>query len=435
MNPDALPPVLRVLRLCLHLLVLGLLALAVVRAVTGESAEAAPSGAVVAAAVVMAVLYVAGSLLTVVRRSAAAAALWLAAVALCWLVLLVVSADAIWLAFPLFFLQLHLLSRRAGVLAVAATTAAAVAGFGWHQHVLTVPMVLGPVLGAAVAVATVLGYQALYRESDARRRLIVELTETRAELAVAERATGMLTERERLAREIHDTLAQGLSSIQLLLRAAERALPDRPEVAAGHVARARDAAVENLAEARRFVRDEAPPGLDAGALPSALERLAAATTDAGLPTAVVVTGDEVDLPTSHEVTLLRVAQSALANVVQHARATRARLTLQRDRDTVQLDVADDGVGFDPQAARPVPAPGVPDDDGYGLATMRARAQALHGTAVVDSAPGRGTVVSVCLPLPLPLPVEATGPDGVAQDTAVEDRPGSPAEASSWNGAR
>lgn len=106
--------------------------------------------------------------------------------------------------------------------------------------------------------ATVLGYQALYRESERRRELIEELIATRAELAVAERGAGILAERERLAREIHDTLAQGLSSIQLLLRAAERTLPpDSP--ATEHIARARGAAQENLAEARRFVRALTPP--------------------------------------------------------------------------------------------------------------------------------------------------------------------------------
>ncbi|MBD8061452.1 sensor histidine kinase [Actinomycetaceae bacterium Sa1BUA1] len=367
-----------------------MLGLTVLRAVTRQS-DVPSVGAVVTSASVMAAVYGVGSLVPRVRRSPRVAALWLAAVAVCWLVLLTISADAVWLAFPLFFLQLHLLPLRPGLLAVAATTVAAVAGFGWHQHTLTAPMVVGPVLGAAVAVATVLGYQALYRESDARRRLILELTETRAELAAAERAAGMLTERERLAREIHDTLAQGLSSIQLLLRAAERALPDRPAVAAGHVVRAREAAMDNLAEARRFVRDETPPGLDAGALPAALERLAAATTEAGVPTAIAAAALD-QLPTSHEVALLRVAQSALANVVQHAAATRARLRLDVVGHEVRLEVADDGVGFDAQDDHRAA------DGGFGLMTMRARAEALHGTLTVESEPGRGTVVAVRLPL-------------------------------------
>ncbi|EHN76766.1 two component system histidine kinase, partial [Streptomyces coelicoflavus ZG0656] len=133
-----------------------------------------------------------------------------------------------WEAFPLYFLQLHLLSRRAGLAAVTATAVAAVAGYAAHAGSFGPAMVIGPALGAAVAVAVVWGYQALYRESERRRRLIEELTATRADLALAQHTAGVLAERERLAREIHDTLAQGLSSIQLLLRAAERALPERP---------------------------------------------------------------------------------------------------------------------------------------------------------------------------------------------------------------
>src|SRR5439155_18708562 len=128
----------------------------------------------------------------------------------------------------------------------------------------------GPVLGAAVAVATVSGYRALYRESEQRRRLIDELQTTRRDLDAAQREAGVLAERERLAREIHDTLAQGLSSIQLLLRAAEREISGP---AAEYVRQARHAAQDNLAEARRFVRDLSPPDLEHGSLPAALRRL------------------------------------------------------------------------------------------------------------------------------------------------------------------
>ncbi|WP_226925302.1 sensor histidine kinase [Georgenia thermotolerans] len=384
-------PVLRLLRACLHLLVAALLTLAVVRAVRAGGPEA---GAVVAAAVVLAGIYASGSVLPAVRRSRAAASGWLAAVGVAWLVLLVLSPDGIWLAFPLFFLQMHLLPRRWGLAAVATTTALAVAGFGWHQHAITAAMVIGPVLGAAVAVATVLGYEALYRESDERRRLIEDLTATRAHLAAAEHAAGALSERERLAREIHDTLAQGLSSIQLLLRAAERALPDRPEAALGHVRQARQAAADNLAEARRFVRDWSPPDLESGSLPTALERLTAtASASSGVAVGCRVSGDPTPLPTAHEVALLRIAQSAVANAVEHAHATRITVTLSYMDDEVALDVVDDGAGFD-AAARPATA----GERGFGLAAMRARAQALSGVLVVESAPGAGTAVSVTLPV-------------------------------------
>ncbi|GAA3077378.1 hypothetical protein GCM10020254_21830 [Streptomyces goshikiensis] len=118
------------------------------------------------------------------------------------------------------------------------TAAAAIGGFLGHSGGAVTPgPFLGPLLGGAVAVATVLGYEALYRESERRRELIEELITTRAELAAAERDAGILAERERLAREIHDTLARGLSSIQLLLRAAERTLPQEapalPHIAPG----------------------------------------------------------------------------------------------------------------------------------------------------------------------------------------------------------
>jgi signal transduction histidine kinase len=279
------------------------------------------------------------------------------------------------------------------------TTIAAIAGFAWHQGGLTAPMVLGPVLGAAVAVATVLGYQALYRESEARRRLIDELTAARADLAAAEHAGGVLAERERLAREIHDTLAQGLSSIQLLLRAAERALPGRPDSALGHVQQARQAAVDNLAEARRFVRDWTPPGLEvAGSLPAALEQLCATTAEtSGLAVHASLSGVPIELPAAQETALLRIAQAALTNAVQHGRPSRVELTLSYMGTDVALDVVDDGTGFDPELV--VPPGRRSDGTGFGLAAMRARARALAGTLVVESAPGEGTAVAATLPVP------------------------------------
>ncbi len=243
--------------------------------------------------------------------------------------------------------------------------------------------------------AVVWGYQALYRESEQRRRLIEELTVTRADLADVQRAAGVLEERQRLAREIHDTLAQGLSSIQLLLRAAERALPDRPGPATTYVGQARQAALDNLAEARRFVSALSPPALDDTTLADALDRLCATTGDRHrLDVRFRVAGRTRPLSTAQEVALLRVAQSALANTVGHAHATSAEVTLAYLDDAVTLGVTDDGAGFDPGS---VPAPG-PEGGGFGLAAMRARTHALGGTLTVESAPGRGTALVARLPL-------------------------------------
>ncbi|MYU54224.1 sensor histidine kinase [Streptomyces sp. SID7805] len=426
MTDHSLTPVIRVLRTCLHLMVAALLALASVRAVAGD-APYAPG--VIAAAVLLFAVYVTGPALPRLRTSTPAAALWLSVVALLWMVLLALTQDGVWLAFPLFFVQLHLLPLRWALPAVAATTATAVAGFGWHTHTLSIGTVIGPGLGAAVAVAVVLGYQALYRESEQRRRLIEELTAARSELAAAEHAAGVLAERERLAREIHDTLAQGLSSIQLLLRAAERAIPQRPESALGHVRQARRAAVDNLAEARRFVRALSPPDLETGSLPAALERLGATTArTAGLAVHCQVSGVPTALPTPQEVALLRIAQSALANTVQHAAADRVELTLSYMDTEVALDIVDDGAGFVP-AHVPAPGSAAVTGTGFGLAAMRARARALHGTLVVESAPGEGTAVAVTLPCPAaPAPDAAGTPDTAADRAAAPSGPlpGTPA---------
>ncbi|MBQ1122959.1 sensor histidine kinase [Streptomyces sp. B15] len=395
----ALTPTARALTWCLHLMVIGLLALAAGRAVTGDRLHV---GLIIATAAACGLVYAAGPVLPGVRGSRRAAGLWLAAVGGCWLLLLALSPDAVWVAFPLYFLQLHLLPRRAGLAAVAATAAAAIAGFAAHQHSFSPAMAIGPALGAAVAVAVVRGYQALYRESEHRRQLIEELTTTRADLAAAQHTAGVLAERDRLAREIHDTLAQGLSSIQLLLRATERALPHTPQNAAHYVEQARQAAVDNLAEARRFVAALTPPALEGTTLADALERLCTTTSARHrLTTRFHLTGEPTPLATAHEVALLRVAQSALANTVRHAEATTADVTLSYLGDRVTLDVVDDGCGFDP--AR-LPAPD-PEAGGFGLVAMRTRAQALQGTLTVESAPSHGTALAAQLPLTPPAETE------------------------------
>lgn len=384
-------PALRALTLCLHLLVLGLLVLAVGRALAGDRPH---TGLVIAAAVTCGLVYAAGPVVPRVRRSRKAAALWLVLVGAAWLALLALSADGVWLAFPLYFLQLHLLPRRAGLVAVVVTAVAAIAGFAAHQGQFGPAMAIGPALGAAVAVAVVRGYQTLYRESEQRRRLIQELTETRADLAAAQHTAGMLAERERLAREIHDTVAQGLSSIQLLLRAAGRALPTAPDNAARYVDQARQAAADDLAEVRRIVAALTPPTLEGATLAGALERLCATTsTRHHIAARFHLAGDPVPLPPSHEVALLRIVQSALANSVHHGKATSAEVTLSYLGDEIAVDVVDDGNGFEPDR---LPAPD-PESGGFGLAAMRARVRALGGTFTVESAPGHGSALAAHLP--------------------------------------
>ena len=381
------------LRWAVHLLVAFLLALTAVRAVLAPGPLTVAPGVAVALASALGLLYALGA----ARRehlSGAGATAWLLALTVGWWLLVVATPDGVWLAFPLFFLQVHLLPLRRALVAVALTTAATVAGYAWHAGDLALAAAIGPVIGAGVAVAAVLGYHALARESEQRRALVEQLGATRAELAAAERAAGASGERERLAREIHDTLAQGLSSIQLLLVAAGRELSARPGVAADHVEQARATAQENLAEARRFVRALTPPALAGGSLPAALARLGE-TTGArdDLQVRFHLSGEPAPLPTPHEVALLRVAQSALANAARHAGPARVDLTLTYAGGGVSLDVVDDGAGFDPAS---VPGRGS-GDAGFGLAAMRARTAELGGELAVESSPGAGTAIAVTFP--------------------------------------
>lgn len=389
---DSVPtPTPRALDWCLHLLIVALLGLAAARSVVDAEPHAAWC---VVAATVCGVIYGLGPALSGVRRSRRAAAVWLAALGLAWLVLMTLTPDAVWLAFPLYFLQLHLLPRRSAFVAVAATAVAAIVGFAVHRHLFTPGMAIGPALGAAVAVAVVLGYQALYRESDRRRRLIEELTATRADLAAVQHTAGVLAERDRLAREIHDTLAQGFSSIQLLLHAAERALPAKPADAADYVVQARQAAGDNLAEARRFVAALTPPSLDGTTLAGALERLCATTSSRHRIAAHFhLVGEPASLTTAQDVAVLRIAQSALANTVRHAGATRVDVTLRYSGTHVALEIVDDGRGFD---AENLPAPDH-ETGGFGLAAMRSRVRSLGGVLTIESAPGEGTVMTTQIP--------------------------------------
>ncbi|PFG38468.1 signal transduction histidine kinase [Georgenia soli] len=328
-----------------------------------------------------------------------AALVWAALLTVLAVVAAVVSPAGIWLAFPVFLVQLHVLPAVPGVLAVAATTAVTVATGVWRAGP-SAGAVLGPAIGAGVCVGVVLGVRAVIAEAEERRTLLQDLVEARDVLAERERADAVVAERERLAREIHDTLAQGLASIELVLRAADVAL------GAGDVARARElvatartTSAENLAEARAFVRDLPSPSVRAG-LTEALTRLAAQTAGrTGLAVDVRASGEARPLPQQVEQTLWRVAQQALANTAEHAAARRATVTLSYLGDAVALDVVDDGDGFDPSApVRDGRAEDGAPGRGRGLAGMSARVAELGGTLHVESAPGRGTAVAAEVPL-------------------------------------
>lgn len=394
MSSDAhhgLSPVILALQAGLHLLFAGLLGFVLVVALVAPT-PAAP--AVIAVGLLMGVTWLGGMALhgvgtPVTRRRLRV--VWIAALTVQWAALVWLSPQAAYLVFPLFFLILEAVPDAVGIAAVTVATAGAIVALGLHGG-WTVGGVVGPLIGAIVAVLIAFGYRALATEAAEHERLYRELLATQDRLAATERAAGAVAERERLAREIHDTVAQNLSSITLLLHAAERADPDGAGVE--HVRLARRSAGDALADARHLVRDLAPTALGAGGLAAALRDLGERTAQASGVAVDVRAADALELPMSHQSALLRIAQGTLGNVAAHADATNARIEVVADGTSVRMTVHDDGRGFDPDAVSATSARG-----SFGLRSVRERVAQLDGEVVVRSAPGAGTTVEVALPLP------------------------------------
>jgi signal transduction histidine kinase len=221
-----------------------------------------------------------------------------------------------------------------------------------------------------------------------RAALIEQLESTRAELAAAHHEAGILSERQRLAGEIHDTLAQGFASIVTLLQASLRAGGPRTEDVRRHLEMALATARENLTVARTLVTALSPAELESGTLAEALRRVADATAAAAdIEVTAEATGTARRLPMGTEVVLLRVCQEALANARKHAAARQVSVRLCYADGVVRLTVADDGGGFDIDLV----------NGGYGLHGMRERVRQVGGTIQVRSAVGAGTEISVEVP--------------------------------------
>ncbi|MBD0424947.1 sensor histidine kinase [Streptomyces sp. NPDC052309] len=330
-------------------------------------------------------------------RSARRRLAWLGLVVVVWMVLVVLAPSFSWCAVPLFYTGLRTLTARASLVLVAVLTLFVVAAQIRLAGRFDPNLLLAPPAVAAIATAVFLQTE---RQAARQRALIDDLIRTRRELAASERREGTLAERQRLSMEIHDTLAQGLSSQRMLLQAAERVWESDPGKARTHVRGAASVAEHNLAEARRFVHDLAPADLArGGGLDTALRALAARESGDHLTVRVQVDdgGRAPLLPDRVQSALLRIAQGALANVREHAGATTAALSLTLLDDQVVLDVSDDGHGFDPAVLADTPA-GL---RGHGLPAMRARLRQLGGTLTVESAPGEGTVLSAAVPLESP----------------------------------
>ena len=271
-----------------------------------------------------------------------------------------------------------------GYVAAGATAAATAVGLFRLSDGTDLAMLLGPL---AVGVMLTLIYDRIEHDAAEQRRLHAEVSLAQGQLAASERRAGTIAERERVSREIHDTVTQGLASSLLLLEAADRSWPG--PASRQELTQATELLRRNLSETRSLVHELAAPGLDASPLPEALHQAAAQY----VPHArLLVTGEPRAVPAEVRHTLLRVVQSAAANIQQHANAATTTLTLGFLPDSVTLDIYDDGTGFDPSAAAP-PS----DAGGYGLRAMRQRVEQLGGVFSVESSPGEGTIVAAQVP--------------------------------------
>ncbi|TXJ04897.1 MAG: sensor histidine kinase [Aeromicrobium sp.] len=381
------------LRLGLHALFAALVSLVAVRTLLNESPNTALTLTLTA---LLALGYCAGIVMAKFAphtRNLTSARLWLLGLTFIWFGLVWFAPDAAYLAFPLFFLYLHLFGRWWGITGVAVTALLAVAALGFHNG-FDIGGVAGPLIGAAVAVLVGLGYESLVHESQARESLMTELLATERELAATQHESGVLAERARLSREIHDTIAQGLSGIQMLLHAAERADPDGSGIE--HVRLARETAASTLSEARRFINELTPVALETDGLAGALRRLA---TTGWIPeslTVSIMTNDCSGVPMHVQTAILRIAQGALANVVQHAQASEATITVTAGPESVTVQIRDDGRGFDPDAIGDSYAGS--SHVSFGLAATRERVEQLNGTLEIASQFGSGTTLTIELPL-------------------------------------
>jgi signal transduction histidine kinase len=317
--------------------------------------------------------------------------------AILWVLLVMLEEVFLIVAFSAYAQVLGFLpSPRSAVRGAVVLTAMLVVLVGIVMQPLTPAPILFAVFSAGAAVFLSLWVGAIIRQSQERHRLIEELEATRAELAASERLAGKLEERQRLAREIHDTLAQGFTSIVTLLEATDAKLADGPGISRPLVGQALDTARENLAEARRFVWALQPEALDRSSLAEALGRVAESLQrEARVATRLVVTGTPQVLSAQAGMALLRAAQEGSANIRKHAQATEAVLTLSFVRDEVILDIRDDGRGFDLTA---LDGYGFEPSSGFGLRGLKARVAALGGVLEIETAPGEGTVLVIHLPL-------------------------------------
>ena len=305
----------------------------------------------------------------------------------------------------------------------------------------------------------------LLAETNMRNQELVEQLQARnAQIARLSHLEGTARERERIAREMHDTIAQGLASILALARAAAAEVAQAGGAGANrqasrHLAMIVELAQEGLDDTRRMIADASPRALDGRGLAEAVGRAADRLEREGIAVARSLDSTLPPLPQPARVAILRIAQEAIANVARHSRAANVAVSLRSVAGVAVLEVRDDGVGFDPATAGAVDAEGgsssnqatlrsrpesadegraglarvrrvwqrgrlgrAPegDDSGFGIPDMRGRAADLGGSVSIDSSPGRGTRVLARIPVEAPAVEDAASAEGpTSRETASQ----------------
>ncbi|PWH05646.1 hypothetical protein DEO23_10540 [Brachybacterium endophyticum] len=409
-------PYAQALRWLVHALVYLLVAIAALRTLPQLPETAASLRLVLLVALVS--VYSIGARMASARGIGHRGSWWalryLVPVLLLWACCFTLSGDAVWIAFGLDFAVLYALPLVGGVSALVVVTAVAAGGFALWEGPAGAAGILGPVLGALVALAVVLVVRTLQDVIDERTQLAQDLLDAQDQIARTQRETARAEERERIARDLHDTVAQSALSIQMLLDAARTALEASDlETASGHLAQARGAAALTSRQTRAFVDAD---GASASGTPLH-ERLQEVLTEMAPSSAdsprvqlrwELAEGEDGQVPERAASALERITRSLVGNVLQHADASRAVLTVGAQDGDLVLDVVDDGLGFDPSTA-----------EGFGLRTVRARARAAGGDVTVESAPGEGTAVQVRLPVGA-APGRGTAATHVVQEAPAAD---------------
>lgn len=408
--PSGVVSTVRAMQIGQYVIAVVLTVIGAVRAI----ADGTPIATAVVAGLAMLAWHAAGAILPRRARSELLVTLWLLGFGVVWIAAVAVSPEFVWLAFVLWLLAGHLLPVRWGLLFSAVVLAVVIVAPILHHGTTSYANIFGPLVGGVFAYGISRGYLQLLRDASERERMVTSLTraqhemaELQDELALAQRHSGAIEERTRISRDIHDTVAQGLSSIRLLAHAGRGRTADQE--AERTFAQLEALAGENLVDVRRIIAALAPAQLENDALAAALQRmLDRASGDTDIYTELRVDETMPQLPTAVEVALLRTAQSALGNVRLHSGAKRVVVSLMNDGGEsggVRLDMRDDGVGFDVsafEAAETDSAEGS-GSASYGLRFMRARLRDLGGGLDIESSPGEGTAISVYLPIRAVIP--------------------------------